>query len=313
MKIISLMPIKNEAWILDFSLRQLNEISDVVLLLDDKCSDNSIEIAKKYDKCVVIRFEEKEDYTNMSKKRNILLTEGRKLGGTHFIMLDADECFNYSFQNRIRSLLESMKPGQSLLMPWVLIFSDNSNLVTDKKLTIEKDFIYCDDKKSVYPERSLSEGRTPGEPGNYIKLKEAEDSVFHFQYYNEKRTQLKQIWYRCNELIEGKRSAYRINGSYLFTKNIYPRNKTKIEDIFLNGNIQFIKNSETDEVLKEIVKLFDLHGITFFEKLDIWFLKETESIFISRVGRRPKPSIPSNFIIKMNSLKNFIKNYRTIK
>ena len=230
MKIISLMPVKNESWILEFSLKQLNEISDVVLMLDDKSSDQSIEIAKKYNRCKVIKFEPKENYTNMSVKRNILLSEARKLGGTHFIMLDADECFTYNFKNKIRDTVKNMKPGQSLLMSWDLIFKEGGKIITDKKLTIEKDFIYCDDRISTYPNKSLSEGRTPAKPENYIKLNENEGSVLHFQYYNPNRTQLKQIWYRCNELIEGKRSAYRINGSYAFTKEMRPKNRIEVKD-----------------------------------------------------------------------------------
>ena len=61
-------------------------------------------------------------------------------------------------------------------------------------------------------------------------------------------------------------------------------------------------------MLSEIIKLFDIYGVLFFEKLDIWFLNETMSIFVSRVGRKPKPQSPSELVLKINTLKNYLKN-----
>lgn len=308
MKIISLMPVKNEEWILNLSLRQLSEISDEVIILNDNSSDKTTEVAKVYKNCTVLDYKEKENFVNMSRRRNILLEQGRKMGGTHFVILDADECFSDDFQKDIRNTLSKLSKGQALCLPWTFVFKYGEQIVIDPKLSIIKDFIFCDDGVSLYEDKALSEGRTPAIRNNYVIEENKKFVVYHFQYYAEKRNQLKQIWYRCNELIEGKRSAYRINATYLFTKTFKPQQIINADDAYIKANLSSIKNSDDKFLLKRITDLFDLYGIKFFEKLDIWYMKETMDIFIDKMKRDPKPSIPSKIVMLVNEYKNIILN-----
>jgi glycosyltransferase involved in cell wall biosynthesis len=308
MKIISLIPVKNEEWILNLSLRQLSEISDEVIILNDNSSDKTTEVAKVYKNCTVLDYKEKENFVNMSRRRNVLLEQGRKMGGTHFVMLDADECFSDDFQKDIRNTLSKLSKGQALCLPWTFVFKYGEQIVIDPKLSIIKDFIFCDDGVSLYEDKALSEGRTPAIRNNYVIEENKKFVVYHFQYYAEKRNQLKQIWYRCNELIEGKRSAYRINATYLFTKTFKPQQIINVDDAYIKANLSSIKNSDDKFLLKRITDLFDLYGIKFFEKLDIWHMKETMDIFIDKMKRDPKPSIPSKIVMLVNEYKNIILN-----
>ena len=302
------MPVKDEEWILNLSLRQLSEISDEVIILNDNSSDKTTEVAKVYKNCTVLDYKEKENFVNMSRRRNVLLEQGRKMGGTHFVMLDADECFSDDFQKDIRNTLSKLSKGQALCLPWTFVFKYGEQIVIDPKLSIIKDFIFCDDGVSLYEDKALSEGRTPAIRNNYVIEENKKFAVYHFQYYAEKRNQLKQIWYRCNELIEGKRSAYRINATYLFTKTFKPQQIINVDDAYIKANLSSIKNSDDKFLLKRITDLFDLYGIKFFEKLDIWYMKETMDIFINEMKRDPKPSIPSKIIMLVNEYKNIILN-----
>src|SRR3954470_15498385 len=54
MKIIALMPVRNEAWVLPHSLRSLSAFCDVILVNDQDSEDESREICRQFPKVVVL-------------------------------------------------------------------------------------------------------------------------------------------------------------------------------------------------------------------------------------------------------------------
>jgi ribosomal silencing factor RsfS len=58
MKKIVLMPIKNEDWILNFSLSQISKWADYIIIADQNSIDRSIEICKRFKKVSIIKNEE---------------------------------------------------------------------------------------------------------------------------------------------------------------------------------------------------------------------------------------------------------------
>ena len=150
MKIITLVPVKNESWVLDFSLKNFSLFSDEIIILNDNSTDNSCEIAAKYPKVKVLNNDMNNKEVNMSQRRQKLLSAGRESGGTHFIFLDADETFTMAFIEKIRSFLKEMKPGDTLLMPWLLVFKEGGKFYYNQNKAYLKDFIFCDDKKSNF-------------------------------------------------------------------------------------------------------------------------------------------------------------------
>lgn len=311
MKIVALIPIKNEAWILRLSLSQLSEFVDEIIALNDSCSDDSLNICANFSNCKIINFEQEEVSLNMSLRRNILLEEGRKVGGTHFIMLDADECFSFEFCTNIRKEISKLSPGQSLKMPWVFVFRDiNNKPVYESSKYIYKDFVYFDNGVDTYPDVKISEPRTPSK-NNFLILNDQEYKVFHFQYFLEKRNQIKQIRYRCNELLEGKRSAYRINATYFFTKHFAPKLPEKVTDQFIIKNINLISDDGGKFLLRSVLELFEKYNAKFFEKLDIWYIPETRDYFLAKEGREPIPKIPNTVLLKINNFKNYIRNIKS--
>ena len=310
MKIITLLPVKNESWVLDFSLKNFSLFSDEIIVLNDNSTDNSCEIAAKYPKVKVLNNDAGNKEVNMSQRRQSLLDAGREAGGTHFIFLDADETFTTDFIDQIKSFLEKMKPGDTLLMPWLLLFKENNKFYYNQSKAYLKDFIFCDDKKSNFRDLKLSEERTPISNGNKIQLSISDGAVLHFQQIANLRNQYKQIWYRCNEYIEGKRSAKKINATYEFTKTLKLKNKQEIADIFTIEN-QYLIDPRKGEVepLERVKILFDKFGVEYFEPLDIWHTDETLEIFKQKVNRDPKIQTFPKILIKINDKKNKIKNF----
>lgn len=308
MKVITLIPARNESWILHFCLSNASLFSDQIIILDDNSTDETSFIASQYPKVSVVKFTEKETVVNMSKRRNILLSEARRQGGTHFVFLDADESLSQTFINHSKKTLENMKPGETLCLPWLLVFKENEKIFYDQKKEFYKDFIFCDDKKSCFGNLALSEERTPISTGAKINIKKEDGYVLHFQQLAYTRNQFKQIWYRMNEHIEGHRSPRKINATYDFTKSLHLKNKTEIIDDFSKNHIHLIDPQKgITEALERIKNLFFNHSITYFEPLDIWYLEETLSLFKTATGRDPKPTVFPAWVLFVNTKKNKLK------
>ena len=98
LKIIALLPFKNEAHNLSAYMKNILKLADLVIGYDDNSSDNSLKIFKDLGG-LPISFALEDNFARggQYKIRNELLNKGRELGGTHFIVLDADEVFNENF------------------------------------------------------------------------------------------------------------------------------------------------------------------------------------------------------------------------
>ncbi|MCK9344971.1 MAG: glycosyltransferase [Candidatus Pacebacteria bacterium] len=310
MKIITLVPVKNEGWILRFSLKNFSLFSDEIIILDDHSTDDLLEIAQEYPKVRVVPFETTERHVDMSLRRNILLQEGRRSNGTHFVFLDADETFSGEFSKKLKETVSSMDKGATLFLPWVLIRQDNGELCfnsTDR--SIYKDFIFSDDGTSTYKKQFLSEERTPGD--HTLKTYHSFETgyVLHFQKIAQKRNQLKQAWYRCSELVEGSRSARRINATYRHSKESVARNKELLKDEFTLSNFKDIRtDADYDFYIQQISTLFEQKNIVFFESLDIWDIPELREMFVRKVGRGPEARVFPDWLLFLNDLKNKVKN-----
>jgi glycosyltransferase involved in cell wall biosynthesis len=309
MKVITLVPIKNESWVLRFSLKNFSIFSDEIILLDDGSTDDSVAIAQLFPKVKVLPYKEQEKHVNMSARRKKLLKAGRTSGGTHFIFLDADEILSSAVSLDIKELLEKMTAGEKLLLPWIMVYKENNTLWYSPKDKVNyKDFIFCDDHVSNYGNKALSEARTPEGSKHRTIIPFEKGCVFHLQYISSKRYELKQAWYRCQELMEGARSAKRINAMYDFTKRNIPSHLVQTKDAFIQENITRLTENEGSTYKEQIEKLFSMQGIGFFEPLDIWHIPELYELFVQTTGRAPHPSLFPSWLIILNKFKNRIKN-----
>jgi glycosyltransferase involved in cell wall biosynthesis len=313
MKIIALVPIKNESTYLPAYLSSIKGVADIVIALDDFSTDNSIEILKDAGAIVLPSPFSPDEPVNMGGKRNYLLQIGRKMGGTHFIWLDADEIFSANFKSHSRKIISLLDCGQKLSMRWVHLWKNYNQYLDDKKSAyghLWKDFIVHDDPSYFFDDKFLSEGRTQGPSNNTMRLPETDGVVLHYQFANWGKVQIKQAWYRCVELIKNDRSARRINITYAPTLDgINYKTKPLKEEWEISTSI-------TDEALDikqtwhyaEITIFFDKYGIEFFEPLQIWHISELKTEFIKRIGREPKPRVFHPILVFLNNIKNNIRN-----
>lgn len=315
MKTIALLAVKNEEWILPTYISAMKDLADIIIAIDDGSTDNSRKIledagAKVYANSDVVSI----GYFNEFLVREKLIELGRQHGGTHFICLDADEAFTSNLRSELKDIMRQMIPGQKIHAPWISLWKSNHEYRNDEKgafHTSLKDFVFCDDKVSHHPYAYIGVSRCPKpekEPPG-INLPFEKGGVLHFQFTNWKNNELKQAWYRCAELINGKRSARRINVTY---SHLFDTDKAKIyptpKEWTVGLTLPTIDYATKTWHLEEIIKSFDKLGITFFEPLQIWHIPELRTEFVSRVGREPKPVITPTWILRLNDIKNKVKN-----
>jgi len=114
-------------------------------------------------------------------------------------------------------------------------------------------------------------------------------SVFHLQWLLPRRNQMKQAWYRCREMMEGRKSAAEINRRYSIT--LPPRRATtsRVPREWVSG-VTFPETAidrEPSWQEREILLWFDERGVEFFEPLEIWHIGRLAREFSMRTGRRP--------------------------
>lgn len=310
MKIIALLPFKNEAWSLPSYLSSVAKIADEIIALDDSSTDESVQILQDARTTLLTYDSTAEKVVNMSARRQILLEAGRKAGGTHFIWLDADETFSADFIPRARGIIEKLKVGQKLTMRWVNAWKNTAQYLDDKKSPfgyIWKDFIVCDDSSQNFNNQFLSEARTPGPHSDPLVLNERDGVVLHWQFARWEITQFKQARYRCIELIEGSRSAKRINHTYSISLDNNSLKTIPLPKIW-TGDISLpeINNLDINWYLTDLKNLFLKHGIEFFEPLQIWHIPELHQLFTEKTGREPKVEIFPTWLVYLNKIKNQI-------
>ena len=89
MKIIAMMPVRNEAWILPHSLACLSAFCDVILVSDQDSEDESREICRRFPKVVLL---ESSQRLVCEQARWLLLDAARGYEGCNLLWCtDADE------------------------------------------------------------------------------------------------------------------------------------------------------------------------------------------------------------------------------
>jgi hypothetical protein len=291
-KTIALLPVRNEAAMLPFSLACLSACCDVVMIYDQDSTDASRDIARQFPKVVLI---ESDSAAVCEVGRWRLLDAAREYDGCNLLWCtDADELISpplfASFLARER---EKLVPGTVVEGMFYHLWGRVDRYRDDGSpyAPYWKGFGLVDDRKADFdrsPALPLHQSRVPLRDGQST-LRSDFLRVLHLQWLRFAENQFKQAWYRCSELLDG-RSSSEINARYSITLPPARVKTTAVPDDWTRG-LAFpdIRDDGNTWQQKEIMAWLDEHGPERFESLEIWHIPQLRRVFRERVGRRPRP------------------------
>lgn len=266
---IVLTPVKNESWILETFLSATSLWADLIIILDQNSTDNSVAIAKKFPKVKIIHNE--DIYLNEFRRQNMLIESAREHGTNNLLFaLDADEIFTSEIQNsEILNNLHSFKEGTAFAFEWINIDPSFQKYWIQRMQPI----CFKDDGKTIdQNQRLIHRTRVPIE--NKEVILQREPKVLHFQYLNWENMQLKQEWYQCHEIVYNQDLSqiylYRkYNHMYKNARSYKQLNRKWIDDYLDKGiNLIELKKFEINEWrIIEIDKFILKYGKEFFKEI----------------------------------------------
>lgn len=120
MRLIGLLPVRNEDWILDLSARAALMWCDALIVLLHACADRSEfiinELQEQFPGRLKFLVDDGGVWDEMNHRQS-MLNAARSFGATHLAIIDADEVLTGNLLGSIRTHVEGMGPGRILQLP----------------------------------------------------------------------------------------------------------------------------------------------------------------------------------------------------
>ena len=226
MKLINIMPVRNEDWVLGLSLRACLRWCDEVVVFLHACTDRSSEIVAE----VQLEFPGRvhklvkvdATWTERSNRWTMLQT-ARAHGATHIATLDADEVLTGNLldehkyvadgeiHSEIRAAIQMLPEGTAFHLPWLALPRRTDRYIRSgiwgpnqqASLAFKDSPVFYWD--AVTPGGYDLHHRFPmsleGEPRHSMPLKPEQGGIMHLQFLSERRLRAKQALYQMNEVL----------------------------------------------------------------------------------------------------------------
>lgn len=280
-RIIGLVHARNEQNIITQCLKALSLYTDAIVYLDDASTDETLKRVREIsNECRIERIITKERWLRDEPgDRNALLAAGRKIGGTHFIQLDADEMFtsNLLVNNYLRERILELRPGDSLALTLIHLWRSVNSYRRDRSQwsNDNRPFIFCDDNNCNYTSDFIHTKRVPENlTGTIRRIEGYEYGVMHFQFVHWDNLLIKQAWYRCLEHIrQPQKPVDEINRRYAPSKDEAGIHLEPSPSNWFAGYPFFdpyVFDIPEKWRKQQVAEWFQTHGTEFFRELDIW-------------------------------------------
>jgi len=280
-KIVGLIPARNEKHIIAQCLKALSLFTDAIVYLDDASTDETPQIVESLAReCRIERIIRKDKWhRDEPGDRNMLLQAGREIGGTHFIVIDADEILtsNFLINNSLKKIIRALRPGDRIALNWIQLWRSINQYRFDNSVWTwnYKEVIFCDDEKCSYASEFIHTPRIPTNlNGKIYKIEGYKSGLLHFQFVNWNNLLVKQAWYRCLErIMNPQKSISEINNCYAPSKDEKNLRLAPAPDDWLKGYPFFdqkIYDLPQTWNKEQIQDWLHTYGKEYFAGLDIW-------------------------------------------
>ncbi|HZE42680.1 MAG TPA: glycosyltransferase family 2 protein [Steroidobacteraceae bacterium] len=287
-KLVALMATRNEDWVLGLSLRVSLSYCDAVIMTDHGSTDRTAQIVRdaqaEFPNCPIdVRRVENGEWRE-GDFRQEMLERGRRLGATHFVIVDADEVPTGNLLLQLRSLALRADPGWCAALPMIAPYHSSTMYRWDGPWGEQSAIPWAFGDSAELNWKSSSayqlHRRSPNgadDQGLLVSGKER-GGLFHLQFINKRRLQSKAAWYKMMETVTypGKRTAADLNQMYDWTLREESTAKidvmpqawwTPYEE---RGWLQFLQPDARAWQFHEARKLAAEHGLERFSGLELY-------------------------------------------
>lgn len=207
MRLIGLLPVRNEEYCLGLSLRVALLFCDSVVVLLHACEDGSAEIVEQVirenDRGRVIVIHKGNPNWHEMKHREEMLEAARRNGATHVGIVDADEIISANIVGSIRGHIEALSPGQILQLPGYNLRGSinryHSNGIWGHRWF---SFAFLDNKLAHWGGDTFHAREPRGIIWNpYLPYGQGKGGLLHLWAASERRLRAKHCWYRMTEVV----------------------------------------------------------------------------------------------------------------
>lgn len=292
MRLISMMPCKNEGWVAGLSLRAALLWTDAIVVLLHDCTDESVDIVNQVqresgaDRVIVIS--ETSPVWEEMRHRQRMLDTARKHGATHLGIIDFDEILSGDLLPTIRDMVLACPANATMQLPWLCLrdshlqvhrsgvwgeqsasmaFVDNPELHWSSAGRANYDFHHRPPMGRPYSAHNPVAGRASG--------------LMHLQFVNARRLRAKQALYQATEVLRwpGRETPDQIRRKY--SLSVYGQNEPNATGFDLVPcpplwwePYQYLMNHYNPDAEpwqeRELKRLVAEHGAAKFEGLDFF-------------------------------------------
>jgi hypothetical protein len=282
MRLIALMLVRNEDWIIEASLDAALRWCDGAAMLLDRCTDDTAavmhDLLMHRKKPVLVRRIDIDGQWNEMDLRQGNLTDGRSMGGTHFAIVDADEILTHNYLGDVRGWFEGLKAGQILDAPMVASWDTPFNhLVGDPVWSTAWLTLGFKDAPALTHRPAVDgyqhHNRPPyGWTGRVRQGVRDNGGVMHLQFTNQRRLRAKHVLYRMVDHLRwpGRETVEKLNWKYdqaLSPKGVLRVTPKEWWGDYRSERIKFENSVPYQEA--EIRRLLIEHGREAFIGLDL--------------------------------------------
>jgi glycosyltransferase involved in cell wall biosynthesis len=302
MKVIGLMPVRNEAWIVDRTLTALTAVCDHVLVADQHSDDGTRRILARHAPKVQVM--DNDLPTHSTRVRWQLLEAARDYAGQNLLLFtDADEVLSANIlEGDLLRRLTSLPPGTAVRVELV-------NLWRSPRLWRRDGSVWSDRWMEIglRDDRRVRYGPAPHPADHNLRVPPCPRSetfkelkLLHFQFVQFDRMLSKQRRYRAMEAVElGRQRAPEINLRYCITRDERRCRLAPIRREWTDGwtrrgvDLTHLPTSELYWYDVDVLRRFAERGAGYFAPVDLWTVNwERKRQLALADGRDGLPSQP---------------------
>lgn len=215
MKLVGLMAVRNEDWVVGFSLRAALLWCDEVVVLLHSCNDRSQEIVRQVfaeNKRIRVMTNYGPEWHEM-QHRQAMLEWARRYGATHIAIVDADEVLvgdscvsdirTTDIYSGIRQYIASLSKGQMLRLPLYNLRGDIGTYHANGVWGNRWVSLAFRDTPAAHWSGDKFHAREPEgvKWENWNPIKQLQGGVLHLWGTSERRLRAKHAWYKITERL----------------------------------------------------------------------------------------------------------------